>query len=122
MINKNTLKSCHSEGFKEGEIYGAYKIFFETLFSEPRLRILNILKNRKKNVSEIVKELKMNQTAVSHDLSRLESCGFVQDEIEGRYRYYFLDKKTIRPLLKLIDEHMSQFCIHILRKERGIKK
>ena len=122
MINKNILKSCHSEGFKEGEIYGAYKIFFGTLFSESRLKILNLLRCDKKNVSEIIKSLKMNQTAVSHDLARLRSCGFVKDEVVGRYRYYSLNKKTIRPLLNLIDKHMSQFCIHILRSGKEKKK
>ena len=122
MINKNMLKSCHNEGFKEGEIYGAYKIFFGTLFSESRLKILNILRCNEKNVSEIVKELKINQPAVSHDLSRLKNCGFVKDKIKGRYRYYSLNKKTIKPLLNIIDKHMSQFCIHILRNEKVIKK
>lgn len=116
MINKNILTSCHKEGFKNKDVYGAYKIFFGTLVSEPRLRIINLLRNKKKNVSEIISELKMDQTSVSHNLTRLKKCGFVKSEKEGKFRYYKLDEETIKPLMNLIDNHMSQYCIHILHE------
>lgn len=119
MISKTILISCHKEGFKEEEIYGAYKIFFGTLVSESRLKIINFLRKGKKNVSEIVKELGMDQTAVSHDLARLKQCGFVESEIGGKFRYYKLNEKTIKPLMGLIDKHMSGNCIHILRNMKG---
>ncbi|MEM3141426.1 MAG: ArsR family transcriptional regulator, partial [Candidatus Pacearchaeota archaeon] len=73
MINKSILKHFEHKNNKhisETEIYDAYKIFFGTLVSESRLKIINFLRNGKKNVSEIIKELKMNQTSVSHDLAR----------------------------------------------------
>ncbi|MDP1694441.1 MAG: metalloregulator ArsR/SmtB family transcription factor [Candidatus Woesearchaeota archaeon] len=119
MINKNILQHCHQEGFDETEIYGAYKIFFGTLISESRLRIINILRKGKKNVTELAAVLHLDQTAVSHDLARLKKCGFVQTEIQGKYHYYMLNEKTILPLMQLIDHHMSQHCIHILR---GVKQ
>ena len=119
MINKNILKSCCKEGFEEEEVYGAYKIFFGTLVSEPRLKIINLLRKGRKNVSEIMKELKMDQTSVSHDLSRLKNCGFVDVEIDGKYRYYKLNEQTIKPLMALIDRHMSGHCLHILRESKG---
>jgi len=122
MTDKNILKLCHSEGIKEDEAYGAYKIFFGTLFSESRLKIINLLRMGKKNVSEIVNELKMDQTAVSHDLSRMKRCGFVLSERDKKFIYYKLNKTTITPLMKLIDAHMGQFCVHILRCEVGNKK
>ncbi len=121
MIDKDILKSCHKEGFDKEEIYGAYKIFFGTLVSESRLKIINLLRKGKKNVSQIIKELKMNQTAVSHDLQRLKKCGFVEVEIDKKFRYYKLNDKTIRPLMTLIDKHMSENCIHILKKSKENK-
>jgi ArsR family transcriptional regulator, cadmium/lead-responsive transcriptional repressor len=121
MINKNIFKSCHNEGFGAEEVYGAYKIFFGTLVSESRLKIINLLRNGKKNVSELIEELGMDQTAVSHDLARLKSCGFVLSEIEGKFRYYSLNEKTIKPLMGLIDKHMSEHCVHILRNQKGEK-
>ena len=125
MINKSILqhfKHKHHENLSENEIYDAYKIFFGTLVSEPRLKIINLLRKGKKNVSEIIKELNFDQTAVSHNLARLKMCGFVLDEINGKFRYYKLNEETIKPLMLLIDKHMSKNCIHILNSmKRKIK-
>ena len=111
-----------SHGINKKEIYGAYKIFFGTLVSESRLKIINLLRKGKKNVSEIIKETGMNQTAVSHDLARLKRCGFVLSEIDGKFRYYKLNEETIKPLMEIIDKHMERFCVHILRNEKGGEK
>ncbi|MEK6889725.1 MAG: metalloregulator ArsR/SmtB family transcription factor [Nanoarchaeota archaeon] len=119
MINKAILKECCSEGFTEKELYDSYKIFFGTLNSEPRLRIINFLRKGKKNVSEIMGELTMDQTSVSHNLARLKECGFVNVDISGKFRDYSLNEKTILPLIEIIEKHMSQYCIHILRAMKG---
>lgn len=108
-------------GISQKRRYGAYKIFFGTLVSESRLKIINLLRKGGKNVSEIVSNLKMNQTAVSHDLARLKKCGFVVLEIDGKYRYYKLNEKTIKPLMNIIDRHMSEFCVHILKNKKEVK-
>jgi ArsR family transcriptional regulator, zinc-responsive transcriptional repressor len=110
MINKSILNHHNKE-----EVYNTYKIFFGTLVSEPRLKIINLLRTGVRNVSEIMKELDMDQSSVSHNLSRLKICGFVKSKINGKYRFYSLNKKTIYPLMKIIDRHMSEYCIHILR-------
>lgn len=115
MITKNILKHAHHHGLDEEEVYETYKIFFGTLFSEPRLRIINLLRRGKKNVSEIMEELGMDQTIVSHNLARLRNCGFVNIEIDGKYRYYNLNEETIKPLMEMIEKHMSQYCVHIFR-------
>lgn len=119
MINKAILQHLHKAGFSEQEMYASYKIFFGTLVSESRLKIINLLKKEKKNVSEIIKELKIDQSAVSHDLARLKKCGFVTSEIEGKFRYYKINEETIKPLIDLINRHMSQYCIHILHDKRS---
>lgn len=118
MMNKDILEHCSSEGFTEDELYGAYKIFFGTLVSESRLKIMRLLQQGKRNVSEIMRVLGMDQTAVSHDLARLKKCGFVTVTVNGSYRYYSLNKSTIEPLLQIIDEHMKHHCIHILKSAR----
>lgn len=115
-MNEHMNDCCEKNNIKESEFYGAYKIFFGTLVSESRLRIINLLRSEgKKNVSELTQELKMDQTAISHDLNRLRKCGFVEVEINGKFRYYRVNEKTIKPIMELIDAHMSNFCIHILR-------
>ncbi len=119
MINENILEQHKHEGFTEKELYEAYKLFFNTLSSEPRLKIINLLRSGKKSVSEIMEDLEMDQTAVSHNLARLKKCGFVKSEIEGKFRLYKLNEKTIKPLMENIDKHMKEHCIHILRKMKG---
>ncbi len=118
MINQSILKHVHHEGFSEEELYGAYKLFLGTLFSEIRLKIINLLRNRKLNVSEIAKEIGLDQTTASHNLARLKQHGFVISETEGKFRYYKINEETIKPLMNLIDKHMSQYCIHILHSMR----
>lgn len=119
MINKSILHHAHHAGFNEKELYDSYKIFFGTLVSDSRLKIINLLREGKKNVSEIMDELSMNQTAVSHDLARLKQCGFVLVETKAKYRYYSLNEATIKPLMNLIERHMSHYCIHILHGMKG---
>ena len=119
MINKAILHECHAQGFDEAELYDAYKIFFGTLVSESRLKIINFLRNGKRNVSEIIAGLKMDQTSVSHDLARLKQCGFVASEREGKFIYYRLNQETIKPLMEIIEKHMSKHCIHILKAMKG---
>lgn len=121
MINKSILKHFehkHHEHISEDEVYDAYKIFFGTFVSESRLKIINLLRKGKKNVSQIIEELGMDQTAVSHDLARLKRCGFVDVEIDGKFRYYKLNEETIGELMRMIDEHMALYCVHILRGEK----
>ena len=122
MMNKSILNHFehkHHEHISESEIYDAYKIFFGTLVSESRLKIINLLRKGRKNVSEIQNALKMDQTSVSHDLARLKRCGFVLADIEGKFRYYKLNEETIKKLMDMIDAHMSLYCIHILRDMKG---
>jgi len=121
MINKSILNSCHKEGFNDKELYDAYKIFFGTLVSEPRLKIINLLRKGKKNVGELMDGLSMDQSSVSHDLARLKQCGFVIAETDGKFRYYRLNDKTAKPLMDMIEKHMGQYCIHILREMKGGK-
>lgn len=116
MINRDIHK------ISEKNLYRAYKLFFNTFSSEPRLKILNLLRKKKRNVSEITGGLKMDQSSVSHNLSRLKHCGFVIQETKGKFRYYKINEKTIKPLLELIDNHMNKYCIHILHEVRGGKE
>ena len=118
MHNKYILAHAHTQGYDEKEVYEAYKIFFGTLVSESRLKIINVLRHGEKSVSELVEELKISQPTISHDLARLKKCGFVKVKTVKNFRYYSLNQKTIYPLMSLIDVHMSEYCIHILHEER----
>lgn len=95
-------------------ILQAYKLFFGTLTSKYRLQIINLLRESPKTVTKIQEKLNIEQTLLSHNLKRLRHCGFVEVEQKGKYRTYRLNKKTIMPLMKIIDKHMEKFCIKII--------
>ncbi len=118
MKSDNILSCCLEKGMTEEESYEAYKVFFRTFNSEIRIKIMNALREKKLNVQEISEKTKIEQTTISHNLRRLNHCGFVEKEIKGKYRYYSLNKKTIEPILNSINKHMSNHCIHIVRGER----
>lgn len=84
--------------------------FFEVMGGKTRLRILEILKTKPKCVSDICHDVKEEQSKVSHNLRVLRECNFVEQKIVGKKRVYSLNKKTIVPLMKIVDKHVSSFC------------
>ena len=87
-----------------------YKPFFHTLGNKTRLEIIFALRKGRMNVTELTKALSYKQSTISHNLKRLISCHFVEVEQNGQFRYYSLNRKTIEPLLKIIDKHVEKFC------------
>lgn len=98
-----------------------YQFFFGALANPNRLQIINVLRQGKKNVGEICEATRFEQTMVSHNLKVLEYHGMVFMEKEGKYRYYTVNKKTIRPLLEFIDAHMGEYCCKLLGEQHERK-
>lgn len=99
-----------------------YDTFFNTLANRKRLKILEHLSNLeegKANVSEITEALDLNQSTVSQNLLRLESCGFVEREKNGKERIYKINRDTIEPLIRLIDKHVENYCSKVCREEKN---
>lgn len=90
--------------------HDSYYIFFSNLANELRIKIINELKKGKKNVGEISKDLNIEQSKISHALKNLRHCNIVKVETKGKKRIYSLNKKTILPMLKLIDKHATTYC------------
>ena len=95
-----------------------YTQFLGTLANENRIELLLALKKKSMNVTELMKETGMTQTTVSHNLKRLQICGFVTVKQEGKFRVYFVNKETIKPLIELIEKHMNKYCCHIIEDDK----
>ena len=87
-----------------------YHIFFSNLANPLRIAIIESLREKGKNVTEISKELKVEQSKISHALSSLRCCNIVEVKQKGKQRIYSLNKRTIVPILKLIDKHATTYC------------
>jgi ArsR family transcriptional regulator len=87
-----------------------YHIFFSNLANPLRINIIELLRNGEKSVMDISKELKVEQSKVSHALATLRCCNIVEFIPSGKKRVYVLNKKTIIPILELIDKHAKVQC------------
>jgi len=90
--------------------FNAYHIFFKNLANPVKTKIIKILLEKPKSVSEIIKETGIEQSKLSHALASLRICKIVIAKQKGKERIYSLNKKTIVPILKIIDKHKMNFC------------
>ena len=88
----------------------SYHIFFTNLANPLRIGIILSLRNSEKGVTQLVKELKVEQSKISHALRNLKSCRIVDAKQKGKERIYSLNKKTIIPILNIIDKHAKDYC------------
>jgi DNA-binding transcriptional ArsR family regulator len=87
-----------------------YYRFFNNLSNPLRIEIIDCLKQGEKSVGEISSALNVEQSKLSHALLNLKSCHIVEVEKRGKKRFYSLNKKTILPILKIIDNHAKNNC------------
>jgi ArsR family transcriptional regulator, zinc-responsive transcriptional repressor len=88
----------------------AYHVFFRNLANPLKVSIISVLKEKESSVGELSEKLKVEQSKISHALALLKRCNIVKSKQEGKQRIYSLNKKTILPMLKIIDEHSKLFC------------
>lgn len=88
-----------------------------------RLSILDVLRNGKRTVSEIVEVTGLTQSNVSNHLGCLRDCGLVTAKQQGRFVYYELSDERVGQLLTLADELLADVargvyeCIRVNAKE-----
>ncbi len=87
-----------------------YHVFFSNLSNPLRMDIVSTLKEKDFSVNQLSKQLKVEQSKLSHALTNLKECNLVTFEQRGKERIYSLNKKTILPILKLIDKHSKLNC------------
>jgi len=88
----------------------SYHYFFMNLGNKTKLGIILALKNKNMNVSEIVSYLKEEQSNISHHLKDLILCRIVDAKQVGKQRIYSLNKRTVLPILKLVEKHSKLNC------------
>ncbi len=71
-----------------------------------------LLLEKSMNVTELSKKTKLEQSVVSHHLKHLKACSYVTVSIKGKERLYTVNKKTVTPLFRLINNHVEEYCSH----------
>ncbi|MBI2662726.1 winged helix-turn-helix transcriptional regulator [Candidatus Woesearchaeota archaeon] len=96
-------------------------LFFETLGTGLKIRIITTLKEKALSVNELSKQLGQERSKCSHALKSLWKCGFVTVKNKGRERIYSLNTDTMIPLLDIVEKHIQKYCL-VCKKERRMKK
>lgn len=73
-----------------------------------RLKILYVLTEGEKNVTEIVEGVGASQSLVSHQLQVLRKSGLVATRKDGHRVFYRLDDDHVNRLLNVVYEHASE--------------
>jgi len=98
--------------------------FFQGLADPTRVRILELLAERPRTVSELQHELGIAQGRVSSHLSCLRWCGYVLATVEGRHNRYQLVDPRIRDILagaeSIVRENATRLssCLVLATEER----
>ncbi len=91
----------------------ALSLLFRALSNDSRVSILNLLRDGPKSVGQISKALRLEQTAVSHNLKCLTFCGLVTSNRLGKTIEYSLNQETVEPLLRIADRHVSKYAANL---------
>jgi len=92
------------------QTYSTYHVFFNNLSSPLRIKIVSALKDKNMSVTELSRKIKVEQSKLSHALAKLKECNLVTAENKGKKRIYSLNRKTLLPILNIIDEHSKLNC------------
>ena len=79
------------------------------VFSNPiRLEILNLLRDRKMSVTELINKSKLSQANISQHLSIMKSKGIVVSKRDGKMIYYKLSNPKILKAFDIIKDVLTE--------------
>ncbi|MDF2802053.1 MAG: putative transcriptional regulator [Anaerocolumna sp.] len=84
---------------------------FKVLSDETRVRLLVMLYHKKLCVCELCGVLGESQPKVSKHLAKLRDMGFVKDERQEQFIFYYLnmDNKMLITILQEIIDHLKEY-------------
>ncbi len=80
---------------------------FSALSDPTRLRIISVLLNEERSVGEIATQLKMTDSAVSHQLRGLRQMKIVRSRRAGRQVFYALADSHVTKLFRMGLDHVE---------------
>ncbi len=92
--------------------------FFRVLGDPTRLRILELLVDAPRTVSELVEALNCPQSRVSNHLACLRWCEFVDAERHGRQVTYRIRDQRVRGLVEAARSMAAEHCDHLVSCQR----
>ena len=78
--------------------------FFKGLGDPTRLRIVEALLEKERNVSELIKLIGVPQSNISNHLACLKWCGYITSRKEGTSVYYEITDERVKKIVGLARE------------------
>lgn len=82
--------------------------FLKIMSASTRLSILYILKEKERNVTDIINITGMEQSAISHQLRILKDSRLIRSRREGKSIIYQLDDHHIFDILEQVKNHINE--------------
>jgi DNA-binding transcriptional ArsR family regulator len=78
--------------------------FFKGLGDTTRLRIVEMLLEKERNVTELIRFIEVPQSNISNHLACLKWCGYITSRKEGTSVYYQITDDRVRKIVGLARE------------------
>ena len=83
---------------------------FHILRNKTRFKILLLLTEQERNVTETREEIQQSQSAISHQLSLLKEVNIVRSRRIGRKQYYSINDSHVEQIIDLSINHVIENC------------
>lgn len=119
-VSAETKKADAAEPAEDDQaaVDSANARFFRALGDPTRIAIIQLLLEKPRTVSELIKELGVTQSRVSNHLACLRWCGFVETERNGRQIIYSISDRRVRQLLGLATRMVGNNLEHLATSTR----
>ena len=87
--------------------------FFKGLGDQTRLRIVEALLERERNVSELIKLIGAPQSNISNHLACLKWCGYISSRKEGTSVYYRITDGRVLEIVRLARSIIADNAEHL---------
>ena len=106
-VHKDLVDQVMSSMPDEDELYDLAELF-KVFGDSTRIRILTVLFGDEMCVCDIAEALKMNQSAVSHQLRVLKNAKLIKNRKDGKQVFYSLADDHVRTILAMGLEHIEE--------------
>ena len=95
---------------------------FQALADPSRRAIFESLTRGETAVKDLTARFDISQPAVSQHLAALKDAGLVSDRREGRFAYYSVDPRGMKPLIDWIAHYRAFWTDHVGRLQKLLDK
>ena len=106
-VHKDLLDKVEAEMPEEDELYDLAELF-KIFGDSTRIRILFVLFESEVCVCDLAEELRMTQSAISHQLRILKGSELVKSRREGKSVFYSLADEHVRTIVAQGLEHIRE--------------